>query len=189
MKIEPEIFKAVVDHIVEFYLKANEVFLERTKGKLDAILIGNDFGTQQGLLCSPDDLRQFVFDGTRKFIEQAHRYGVKVVHHSCGVVFDVIGDLINTGADVIHPIQARAKGMEPERLKQTFGSRVSFCGGLDAQYLLVQGTPEQIAARTAELMKLFPTGLVVSPSHEAILPDIRPENIDAFAKAVRGWKN
>lgn len=185
MKIAPELFRKVIDRITEFYLRANEIFFEYTKGKIDAVLIGNDFGTQTGLIVSPNDLREFVFSGTKKLIEQAHAYGVKVIHHSCGAVSEIIPDLIDCGADAIHPIQALATGMEPNKLKAQFGDKVSFAGGIDAQQLLVRGTPNDVRKKIEELRTIFPTGLIVSPSHEAILPDISPENVQAVADAMR----
>lgn len=185
MLTEPEIFQAVIEKIVEFYIKANEIFYENTKGKLHAVLIGNDFGSQTGLMLSPELIRQYVLPGTRKLIAQAKSYGLKVIHHSCGAIYDIIPDLIEAGADVIHPIQALAAGMEPQRLKESFGDRVSFCGGVDAQNLLVNGTPQEIKSKIAELRKIFPTGLVISPSHEAILPDVPPANIAAFFEAMK----
>jgi len=97
----------------------------------------------------------------------------------------VIPDLIEAGADVIHPIQALAKDMEPRKLKESFGDRVAFCGGVDAQNLLVNGTPQEVREKVLELKEIFPTGLIISPSHEAILPDIPPENIEALFKAVK----
>ena len=180
MLTEPEIFRAVINRIADFYLKANEIFYEATKGKIHAVLIGNDFGGQTSLMLSPELIREFVFDGTRKLIEQAKSYGLKVIHHSCGAIFDIIPDLIELGTDVIHPIQALASDMEPQKLKDAFGDRVSFCGGVDAQYLLVNGKPEEVRKKAEELRKLFPTGLIISPSHEAILPDIHPANIAAL---------
>ena len=185
MKIAPELFRKVIDRILEFYLRANEIFFEYTKGKLDAVLIGNDFGTQTGLIVSPEDLREFVFPGTKRLIEQAHSYGVKVVHHSCGAISEIIPDLMKCGADVIHPIQTLAKGMEPRSLKERFGSRVSFAGGVDVQHLLVNGSAEEVREKVRELREIFPTGLIVSPSHEAILPDIAPANIRAMSEAMK----
>lgn len=182
MSIAPELFRAVIDKITEFYLAANKIFYESTKGRLDAVLIGNDFGTQNGLIVSPDSLREFVFPGTKKLVEQAKSYGLKVIHHSCGSVEAVIPDLIELGVDVIHPIQALAKNMDPYLLKEKYSDKVSFCGGVDAQYLLVNGTPEQIRDKVAELKELFPTGLIISPSHEAILPDVPAQNIEALFK-------
>ena len=184
MIAEPEMFRAVIDRITEFYLTANGMFYEATRGRLDAVLIGNDFGSQQSLMLSRDLIREFVWPGTRRLVEQAKSYGLKVIHHSCGAIQELIPDLIEIGVDVIHPIQALAHGMSAEELHGKFAGKVSFCGGVDAQNLLVNGKPEEVARRVRELAALFPTGLVISPSHEAILPDIPPANIEAFFKAI-----
>jgi uroporphyrinogen decarboxylase len=180
MLTEPEMFHAVTDRITEFYLEANEIFYQAAQGRVEAVLIGNDFGSQTGLMVSPDLLREFVFPGTKKLIDQAHSHGMKVIHHSCGAIRKVIPDLVEAGADVIHPIQALASGMEPQGLNDDFSATTSFCGGVDAQNLLVNGTPEQVCEKIRELRSIFPTGLIISPSHEAILPDIPPANIEAF---------
>lgn len=184
MLTNPPMFRAVIDRITLFYLRANEIFYEATKGHLDAILIGNDFGSQTGLMVQPELIREFVFPGTKLLIEQAKSYGLKVIHHSCGSIMPIIDDLHNLGADIIHPVQALAKDMDVASLKNKFGSRVAFCGGVDAQYLLVKGTPDDISSKIKEIREVFPTGLVISPSHEAILPDIPPENVDALFKAI-----
>jgi uroporphyrinogen decarboxylase len=176
----PEMFRAVIDRITRFYLEANAIFYDAAGDQLDAVLIGNDLGSQTGLMLQPDLIRQFVMPGTRQLVAQAKACGYKVIHHSCGAVREIIPDLIAAGVDAIHPIQALAAGMEPEGLRRDFGDRVAFCGGVDAQNLLVNGTPEKIRAKVLELRRLFPTGLVISPSHEAILPDIAPANIAAL---------
>jgi len=185
MVLEPEMYQAVIDKIVEFYLEANKIFYEATKGKLDAVLIGNDFGSQQALMLSPDLLRQYVFEGTKKLIEQAKSYDLKVLHHSCGAIFDIIPDLVELGADAIHPIQAKAAGMEASKLHENFAGKATFCGGVDTQELLVHGSPEDVAANVRELKTIFPTGLILSPSHEALQPDVPPANIEAMFKAIK----
>lgn len=185
MVTEPEMFQAVIDRILKFYLKANEIFYEATRGHLHAVLIGNDFGSQESLMLSPDLLRKHVFGGTRQLIEQAHAYDLKVIHHSCGSIHPIIGDLVKLGADAIHPIQALAKDMSAEKLAEDFGDRMSFCGGIDAQHLLVESSPEEVEERVRQVVEIFPTGLVVSPSHEAILPDTRVKNIEAMYRGIR----
>lgn len=184
MYTNPDLFRAVIDRIVDFYLRANRIFYEATRGKLHAVLLGNDFGSQRGLMVSPEDLRKYVFEGTRKLIAQAKSYGLQVIHHSCGSVYDIIPDIIEAGADAINPIQALAYKMEPDRLRRDFGDRISFCGGVDAQYLMVNGTPAEVSAKVRELRSLFPTGLIISPSHETILPDTKPENVEALFRTV-----
>ena len=185
MLMNPDMFVAVIDRITGFYLKANELFYEATKGYLDAVLIGNDFGSQCGLMVDPDSLRSYVFPGTKKLIDQAKSYGLKVIHHSCGSIFPIIDDLVEMGVDVIHPIQALAQDMDAPNLKMHFEGKTAFCGGVDAQHLLVNGTPEQVADKVHELKLLFPTGLIISPSHEAILQDIPPANIKALFEALK----
>ncbi|MDF2513800.1 MAG: Uroporphyrinogen-III decarboxylase [Herbinix sp.] len=180
MLANPEVYAAVDEKIVDFYLKANEIFFEATKGKLDAVLIGDDVGSQRGLILSPQCVRDFVIPGCKKLVEQAHSYGLKVIFHSCGSIVDIIPDLIEAGVDVIHPIQALAAGMEPQNLKEKFDGKVSFCGGVDTQDLLVHGTPDMVRDKVQELRTIFPTGLIVSPSHEAVMKDIPPANIHAL---------
>jgi len=57
---------------------------------------------------------------------------------------------------------------------------VAFCGGVDTQELLPNGTPEQVRAKVKELRTIFPTGLIISPSHEALQSDVPPENVKAM---------
>lgn len=184
MLICPELVEAINEKIIEFYLKANEIFYEATKGRLHAVLIGNDVGSQRGLILSPDLIRQFVIPGCKRLVEQAHSYGLKVIYHSCGSITEVIPDLFEAGVDAIHPIQAKAANMQAEYIKENFGDMGAYCGGVDTQDLLVNGTPEEIKERVYRLRSLFPSGLIISPSHEAILPDIPPSNIHALFEAA-----
>ncbi len=185
MITEPAVYRAVIDRITAFYLDANEIFYKAAGDRLDAVLIGNDFGTQRGLMVAPDQLREFVLPGVRQLVAQARSHGIKVIHHSCGSVFEIIPDLIAAGVDAIHPMQALARNMQPELLARRFGGQVSFCGGVDVQELLVRAGPGEVAAAVRNLRRLFPTGLIISPSHEAVLPDVKPENLAAMFAAVR----
>lgn len=189
MITEPEMVHYVDEKIVDFYLKTLRIFLEATKGKLHAILIGNDLGSQRGLMISPALVSEFVIPGARKLVELAHSYGVKVIYHSCGAIAEIIPMLIEAGVDVIHPIQALAADMDPENLKNKFEGKISFCGGVDTQELLPNGTPEQVAAKVKQLREYFPTGLIISPSHEALQADVPPRNIKAlFDEATKIYK-
>lgn len=185
MLMNPEMFKVVIDRITEFYLKANEIFYESTKGHLDVVLIGNDFGSQTGLMLDPELIRQVVLPGTKLIIEQAQSYGLKVMHHSCGSIFPILDDIMQVGADIIHPLQAKAKDMSVENIHAHFAGKSAFCGGIDAQYLLVEGSPDEVTQRVNEVMDVFTTGLIISPSHEAVLPDIPPANVEAMFNAIK----
>ena len=180
MVAEPEMVHAVDDKIVAFYEKALKIFLENTKGNVQAVLIGDDMGSQRGLMISPDLIREFVIPGAKKLIDIIPSYGAKVIYHSCGSIVEAIPLLIEAGVDAVHPIQAKAAGMQPANLKEKFDGQVSFCGGVDTQDLLPNGTPEQVQEAVKMLRGYFPTGLIVSPSHEAIQIDVPPANIKAL---------
>ncbi len=180
MVANPEIYMAVDEKLVEFYLRANEIVFQACHGMLDSIIIANDFGSQLNLMISPEMIRRFVVPGAKRIIEQAHSYGVKVIYHSCGAVFDAMPLMIEAGADAIHPLQATAAGMDPRRIKAAYGDQVGFCGGVDIQELLPNGTQEQVREKVRELRAIFPTGLVISPSQGVILDDVPPENIRAM---------
>ena len=83
-----------------------------------------------------------------------------------------------------HFQDALATNMDAVKLRKEFGDLLSFTGGVDTQHLLVNGTPDEIRNKVMELKHLFPTGLVFSPSHEAILHDIPPLNIEILFKAI-----
>ena len=75
--------------------------------------------------------------------------------------------------------------MDAQNLKEKFSGKVAFCGGVDPKSLLVHGSPKQVQEKVEELRTLFPTGLIISPSHEAIMPDVPPANIHALFKELR----
>ena len=122
--------------------------------------------------------------GFQKFTDLAHKYGMKVLLHSCGSIHRVIPRLIDAGVDALHPIQAQAANMDAETLARDFGGRIVFVGGVDTQQLLPNATPQQIKDEVHRLRDLFGPNYVVSPSHESILPDVPWENVLAMAEAA-----
>ena len=184
MYTHPQVVHAVTRHVVDFYLEANRRFFRLAGDLVDGFFFGNDFGTQLDLLISPEAFREFVFPYFRQLTEQGHEHGYQVILHSCGSIRKVIPDLISLGVDALHPLQARAANMEAEALGAEYGGAVAFIGGVDTQDLLVNGTPDDVRADVARVIRALGPNLVVSPSHEALLPNVPPENVLAMAEAA-----
>lgn len=184
MLTEPEIVHAATNKVCEFYHEANERFFAAAGDMVDGFFFGNDFGSQLGLMCGPAQFDEFIMPWFKRFTEQGHCHGHQVVLHSCGSIHAVIERLIAAGVDCLHPLQAKARDMEAERLAQDFKGRIAFMGGIDAQGLMTDGTPEQIRADVQRVKSLLGPNLIVSPSHEAILPNVPPENVEALARAA-----
>lgn len=184
MYTDPEVVHAVTDKVCEFYYEANERFYKQAGDSVDAFFFGNDFGTQQNLICGLPQFDEFILPWFQKFIDQAHRHGYQVILHSCGAISKVISRLVDMGVDCLHPLQAKALDMEAEKLAESFKGRISFMGGIDAQYLLVHATAEEIRADVERVTAALAPRLIISPSHEALLPDVSMENVEAMAQAA-----
>jgi len=184
MFTSPHVVKAVTEKVLEFYLEANRRCLNLMGDKIDAQFFGNDLGSQKGLLVGADQLKEFVYPGFIKIINQAKSYKLKVVMHSCGAVSDIIPDLIDFGIDALHPLQAKAKGMDAESLAKEFKDDIVFIGGIDTQEILPFGTPEQVKDEVERVKSILGEHYIVSPSHEALLANVSFENVIAMRNAT-----
>ncbi len=185
MITHPEVVRAVTAKVCEFYLEANRRFFAAAADLADGYFFGNDFGTQVDCLVSPAHFDEFILPWFRRFTDLAHAHGYQVILHSCGSIHRVIPRLIEAGVDCLHPLQALAGNMDAERLSREFGGKIAFLGGVDTQRLLVFGTPGEVKAEVRRLRGLFGPRWIVSPSHEALLPNVPPENVAAMAEAAR----
>lgn len=180
----PEIVEAVTERVVDFYVQANEKFFAGLGGRADVMFFGNDFGTQLDLFISPEMFRKFVLPGFKKIIAVGKKYNKKILLHSCGSIYRIIPDLIDAGVDAIHPIQAKAVGMSADDLKQ-YKNDLAFVGGIDAQSFFVNSTPDEIAREVDRVRSILGPSIVISPSHERILPNVPAENVLAMARAAK----
>jgi len=184
MYTHPEVVQAVTDQVCEFYYQANELFFKAAGDLVDGFFFGNDFGTQRSLICGPRQVDEFLMPWFRRFTDQGHRHGHQVIVHSCGSVFDLIERMIDAGVDCLHPLQAKAKDMDAATLAREFHGRIAFLGGIDAQDLMTHATPEQVHADVLRVKRLLAPNVIISPSHEAILPNVPPANVEAMAQAA-----
>jgi len=185
MVTHPEVVHAITRHVVDFYLEANRRFFAEAGDLVDGFFFGNDFGAQLDLLISPRHFREFVAPYTRELIEPARARGLQVLLHSCGAISRVIPELIELGIDALHPLQAKARGMDAESLAAAFQGQLAFVGGIDTQDLLVRGTPAEVRADVERVMAVLGPNVVISPSHEALLPNVPYENVAAMAEVVQ----
>lgn len=188
MYTHPEVVHAVTSRIVNFYLEANRRLFAEAGDLIDGYFFGNDFGTQLDLLISPELFREFVFPYFGQLTRLGHESGKQVILHSCGSIYKVIPDLIELGVDALHPLQAKAANMEAERLGAEFAGSLAFIGGIDTQDLLVNGSPQEVKADVARVARALGPRFVVSPSHEALLPNVPPANVLAMAEAAHAYR-
>lgn len=156
--------------------------------RIDAVyLCGTDFGTQSSAFCSVATFRELwlpYYSAICKWIHANTQW--KCFKHSCGSVERFFESMIEAGFDIINPVQCSAVGMEPEKLKKTYGSRLVFWGGgVDTQKTLAFGTPEQVREEVLRRCEVFAPGggFVFNPVHniQAMTP---VANVVAMLNAV-----
>ena len=180
----PEVVEAATERIVDYYVAANEKYFAGLGDKADVMFFGNDFGTQRDLFVSPELFRKFVLPSFKRLIAVGKKYNKKIMLHSCGSIYRIIPDLIDAGVDILHPIQAQAAGMSASDLAQ-YKNDLAFVGGIDAQTFFVNATPQQIKDEVHRVRDILGPNIVISPSHEEVLPNVPAENILAMAEAAR----
>jgi uroporphyrinogen decarboxylase len=179
--LNPDWVRSLVRVFLDFYVEDFTRVLEATERRIDIYWAMTDLGTQSGLLQSMDTFHQFIAPSIRKLADWVHGSGVKFLFHSCGAIREAIPDLIELGVDILNPIQPAAAGMEPTALKQDFGDRLCFHGGIDIQYLLPLESPEAIRREVQRRVGILGAGggYILAPSHN-LQQDTSTENILAM---------
>ena len=117
-----------------------------------------------------------------------HRYGARVLMHSCGSVRYFIPRLIEMGLDVLDVVQVAAEGMALDGLKRDFGKDLCFSGTMCVQTILPFGTVQDVERETRWRIDLFADGgLILGPTH-AIQIFTPLENILAMYRTAGSLK-
>ncbi len=142
------------DFIMKLFDRQTDIALENLKriygvigNRIDVVFTcGTDFGTQNSTFCSPETYSKMWMPYYKKINQWIHeKTGWKTFKHSCGAIESLVELFIESGFDIINPVQINAAGMEPQNLKNKYGSRIVFWGGgVDTQGVFPFGTPSQV---------------------------------------------
>lgn len=135
-------------------------------------------------MMSLETWRRFFRPGFAAFIELAHRHNLKVMHHTCGSVVELIPDFIGCGLDVLQSLQPQAAGMDLGRLRREFGRDLCFQGGIDIQGVLPHGTPAEVREHVRSRLEAAGTegGYILGTAHN-LQPDTPLANVLALFEA------
>jgi uroporphyrinogen decarboxylase len=185
---DPDYVRSFNERKAENLVANAKLYREAVGDSIDIVWLGEDYGTQTGLMLRPEVFDSLVAPYYRRFFDWIHENtGWKILFHCCGGIYPIIPTLIDIGVDILNPVQVEAAGMEAGRLKREFGERLVFWGGgIDTQGVLPFGTREEIRAQVHDRIRTFGPGggFVFTPSHN-IQGDVPCGNIVAMYDAVR----
>jgi len=184
MSLNPGIARALFARIRGFYSAYAERIFEAARGKLDVLLTGDDFGSQNGPLVSPEMWVEFLQEGFAGYVGLAKSHGLRVMHHTCGGVRPLVPLLIENGLDVLQSLQPEAAGMDLRGLKAEFGGRLAFHGGISIQRTLPFGSAEDVRREVRDRVEgLAPGGGYILCTAHNIQADTPVENVQALVEA------
>lgn len=171
---------ALLDRVMQYSIACGLRLIDMG---VDMIWAGDDFGTQKGMLISPQAWRTHFKPRYRQMFSALRKANpdIRVAYHSCGSIVPILEDYIDAGVDFINPLQPGAAGMELGELYRRLGTRIGFFGGVDVQGVLPHGTPQQVRAEVRRCMDAVEHSnrYIIAPAHN-IQPDTSVENILAF---------
>jgi len=187
MMEQPEFCAALLDRTLQFWLDWFRAFLDEVGDLVDVVMIGDDLAGQSGPLFQPRIYRELVQPRQRKLVQYIRsRTPAKVWYHTCGACRQYLPDLLENGIDILNPVQISAADMDPAELKKQFGGRLVFWGGgIDAQHVLPNASPEEIRQHVRRNLEAFkPGGGYVFNNVHNIQYGVPPENIVALHDAA-----
>jgi hypothetical protein len=184
------------DYIYSLFEKQCEIGINNLKkiysvvgNKISVIFIsGTDFGTQRGPFISNEMYRDLYQPFHKEVNNWIHNNtGWKTFIHSCGSIYQLIPDFIESGFDILNPVQCSAADMDPKRLKEQFGDKLIFWGGgVDTQKTLPFGTPDQVKEEVkSRINTIAPGGGFVFNSIHNIQARVPIENLMAMIETFK----
>ncbi len=164
--------------------------LEDIGDLVDVVQIGDDLGSQRGPLFNPKIYRDLLKPRHSELVRSIkQKTNGKVYFHSCGDVSWAISDFIDSGIDILNPVQVNAGGMDTKILKREYGSDICFWGGGCDTMLLLEGTPKQVENEVKKRLEdLSENGGFIFASIHNIQANTPPENIAAMYETALGLR-
>jgi hypothetical protein len=184
------------DFIKEIYDRQTDIAIENLKllsevigNKIDVVFTcGTDFGTQNSTFCSTETYDRVWLPYYKKVNDWIHQNTTwKTFKHSCGAVEPLMSHFIESGFDIINPVQINASGMDPRKLKEKYGDKLVFWGGgVDTQGAFAFGTPAQVKEQVKSQCDILNNngGFVFNTVHN-IQANVPFENVVAMLEALK----
>ena len=182
MVLNESFIEQLLRGITDYILQTMEILFERFE--FDCIALSDDYGSQKAMVISPDMWRRFIKPLLVEIYAFTRKNGRAVFHHSCGNISPIIGDMIDMGLDILHPIQPEA--MDILQLKREFGTAISFCGGVSTQELLLNATLHQIRDEVKRLKEVMGKngGYILEPGI-TLQADVPLKNVTAIIEEAQ----
>jgi uroporphyrinogen decarboxylase len=187
LALDPGRIDALVERVYDWMHEFTARYLDEVGDYVEGWWMGDDWGMQTGPIMSPAMFRKMFKPRYGKLLDMVKKKTkAKVCLHTCGATYWIMGDLVDVGVDVVHPLQPTAAGNEdPVKIKRDFGDRLVFYSNIANQTVLPHGTPGEVAEEVKKKIRaLAPGGGYILSGGHNIQADVPPENVVALFDAA-----
>jgi len=179
---DPVLFEDIIAYLTDYFIAINRPVLERAK--FDFAYIFEDCCFNTGPLLSPTLYKKYYARHYRRLIEFYHGMGVPfVLLDSDGKVDELIPCWLDSGVDIVFPIEVGTWKANPLALRKRFGKRLRMMGGVDKHVI-----PHGEAAIRAHLEPFKPLvkegGFIPLPDHR-IPPSCSLEQFKTYVRVFK----
>jgi hypothetical protein len=187
--IREDLIKDIYDRQTDIAIENYKLLSKVIGDKIDVVFTcGTDFGTQNSTFCSTETYDRVWLPYYKKVNDWIHQNtNWKTFKHSCGAVEPLMSHFIESGFDIINPVQINASGMDPKKLKEKYGDHLVFWGGgVDTQGAFAFGTPQQVKDQVRSQCEILNKngGFVFNTVHN-IQANVPFENVVAMLDALK----
>jgi uroporphyrinogen decarboxylase len=179
---QPRMARALLERTAAYQCCAARQF---AAAGVDIVITGDDVATQRHLMMRIEMWREHLkplLAATVRAAKEANA-ACSFFYHCDGNVEPLIPELIETGIDILNPLQPEC--VDPAAVKRKYGDRLSFWGTVSVQQTMPFGTPDQVRAEVQQRVREVGRGggLILAPAH-VLGPEVPWENIVAFFEAA-----
>jgi uroporphyrinogen decarboxylase len=169
--------KAVIAMVTDYTVRMSRRMVE---AGLEMCWLTDDYGSERALMISPAMWRTLFKPALAEIFSVWKDAGRMVGLHSCGSISAIVGDLVEIGLDVLHPVQASCN--DAAALKAQWGDRLSFWGGVSSRVLMT-GAPDDVRRETLRMMAALGPGGGYVCGQDQTMP-YPEENLRVLAETV-----
>lgn len=188
LQMENEATLKFVNRRMNMYLAVLERILDKNRGKIDFMWLGEDLGTQIGPMISLEMYRKIFKPIHKRFVDLAKAFKLPVIIHTCGSSSWAYEDFIEIGINAVDTLQPEAVNMNPRYLKERFGSRLSFRGCISTAGPLACGSADDVIKDVKNTLEILMNGYGYhfAPTH-AIQDNTPTENVIAMYQSAHKY--
>ncbi len=147
--------------------------------------LGDDWGTQRGMIISPEMWDEIFAPLYKDMIDYAHQLGMHIWFHSCGNFTAIVERLHNLGVDVINIAQPNV--VDYEMIGEKLKGKQCFLMPLSYQTTSISGTREEIFAEAEKMYRTLGVkeGGFIGYTEEYSSMGMSRENFEACKEAFK----